>query len=105
MVAECKFTSAETAACGIILQNFHYVSQIIDVCRVFTRDLRSFCYAQDNVALIVVLEARDTGGFMDTQAASGKRGQLLCVVTISLSLTDYMRTISRYYRFIGRSTY
>jgi len=37
---------------------------------------------QDNVALIVVLEARDTGGFMDSQAASGKRGQLLCVVSI-----------------------
>jgi CCR4-NOT transcription complex subunit 6 len=40
------------------------------------------CYVQDNVALIVVLEARDTGGFMDAQAASGKRGQLLCVVNI-----------------------
>jgi len=37
---------------------------------------------QDNVALIVVLEARDNGGFMDSQAASGKRGQLLCVVSI-----------------------
>jgi hypothetical protein len=43
---------------------------------------------QDNVALIVVLEARDTGGFMDSQAASGKRGQLLCVVSI-LSWTEH----------------
>lgn len=41
-------------------------------------------FMQDNVALIVVLEARDTGGFMDSQGASGKRGQLLCVVSISL---------------------
>lgn len=33
------------------------------------------------MALIVVLEARDSGGFMDAQAPSGKRGQLLCVVS------------------------
>lgn len=35
---------------------------------------------QDNVALIVVLEARDAGTGVDAQANSGKRGQLLCVV-------------------------
>lgn len=41
---------------------------------------------KDNVALIVVLEARDTGGFMGTQAVPGKRVQLLCVTHI------FMRT-------------
>lgn len=29
----------------------------------------------------MVLEARDTGRPMDSQAVSGKRGQLLCVVS------------------------
>lgn len=43
-----------------------------------------WCPVQDNVALILVLEACDTGGLMDAQAASGKRGQLLCVVGIHL---------------------
>jgi CCR4-NOT transcription complex subunit 6 len=36
---------------------------------------------KDNVALIVVLEARDSGSTVDGQLASGKRGQLLCVVS------------------------
>lgn len=41
-----------------------------------------FDFTQDNVALIVVLEARDTGTIVDSQATSGKRGQLLCVVRV-----------------------
>lgn len=36
---------------------------------------------KDNVALIVVLEARDSGILADSQVPSGKRGQLLCVVS------------------------
>jgi hypothetical protein len=42
---------------------------------------------KDNVALIVVLEARDTKIGGDMQGAPGKHGQLLCVVSgISLFL-------------------
>ncbi len=36
---------------------------------------------KDNVALIVVLEARESGNTVDGQSATGKRGQLLCVVS------------------------
>ena len=44
-------------------------------------DAWTFFLVQDNVALIVVLEARDSGILADSQVPSGKRGQLLCVVS------------------------
>lgn len=50
--------------------------------RSLTNMVAAFDFMQDNVALIVVLEARDTGTIVDSQAASGKRGQLLCVVRV-----------------------
>ncbi|KAG0599889.1 hypothetical protein M758_12G185100 [Ceratodon purpureus] len=48
---------------------------------------------KDNVALIVVLEARDTGGFMDSQAASGKRGQLLCVANTHIHANQELKDV------------
>jgi CCR4-NOT transcription complex subunit 6 len=48
---------------------------------------------KDNVALIVVLEARDTGGFMDAQAASGKRGQLLCVANTHIHANQELKDV------------
>ncbi|XP_024364547.1 carbon catabolite repressor protein 4 homolog 1 isoform X1 [Physcomitrium patens] len=48
---------------------------------------------KDNVALIVVLEARDTGGFTDSQGTPGKRGQLLCVANTHIHANQELKDV------------
>ncbi|CAK9199439.1 unnamed protein product [Sphagnum troendelagicum] len=48
---------------------------------------------KDNVALIVVLEARESGNTIDGQSASGKRGQLLCVANTHIHANTELKDV------------
>jgi CCR4-NOT transcription complex subunit 6 len=48
---------------------------------------------KDNVALIVVLEARESGSTIDGQSASGKRGQLLCVANTHIHANTELKDV------------